>query len=501
MAGISKQNNPLLKKRKRTQPLISTLLLNRDISRSALLQQEDLDVCVASMELLVFKSLHLLTQVSGYPRKHILELWHRVVSGSIGNRLLYRGTPLIIPDPEDLDEIIFKNGDVEILEDQKEEDDEDDGLVDDDEADEEEDDEEKPTPVKSSEAWKKVAEERFMTYGAVLLKASLLKQDTDDFIRLLRSLNLSREMYTQVITDALHLAEDDQYGDYCGLVDRASILNSKISLSDSEINESIYINRRMYEIETNLEADPLLLYGVLKTIKTYFEQHQVVADMISTAYLRLVVKNAQQRKVAGESQSPDDDRQNGVFGLLRAIGMYDHRTGARFATYAGYWIRQAIRFHAKLQINMIRQPKSLWDSYNRVEKTRRTLVKSNPEKGEISYKELAKSAGLSVKQVEKIYTRVKTSQVRSLDFSMEGGETETFTLKDVTPLEEEDEVMSEKVIARISQLLQRLPEEESLVVALRFGLLDHLAGEEMDLESIAKERIRQLVAADLTQQL
>jgi len=453
------------------------------------LQQEDLDICVASMELLMFRSIHLLAQVSTYPRRHVLELWHRVVSGSIGNRLLYRGTPLSIPDEEEVEEKL--ETEESILEEDAEE------------VNEEEDEEEEKKRI-SSDVWKRIAEERFMSYGAVLLKASLSKQHPDDFIRLLRSLNLSREMYTQIVTDALALTEDDDYGDYCGLAERSSYLTCLQAPTDSEVNESIHINRRMHEIERALGADPLCLYGVLRAIKAYYSQHQAFAETISTAYLRLVVKNAQQRKIAGESQSPDDDRQNGVFGLIRAIRMYDHRTGARFATYAGYWIRQAIRFHAKLQINMIRQPKSLWDSYNKVEKARRTLEKSRPEeKSPVTNDDLSEATGLSLKQIEKIYTRVKTAQVRSLDFSMEGTEaSETFTLKDVTPLDGQDETdeLSSKVLTRISQLLLRLPEDESRVVALKFGLLDHLVGEDMDLKSIAKERIRQLVAANLMQE-
>ena len=498
------QTSNLPKKRafkpRKNQPLVSALLLNRDISRSALLQQEDLDICIASMEMLMFNSINLLTQVSNYPKRHILDLWHRVVSGSIGNRLLYRGKSLMIPEICDIPE----DGEIAKLKEKPLDyraDDNDDADGDEDAEDAEEDS--VATKSMPSDVWKKLAEDHFLSYGAILLKASLQEQTSVEFLRLIRSLGLSREMYTQIVLDTVAIAcNDDGYEDYIGLADRAMLLACKTSLTEKETEESVYIADAMCYIEQELEADPVGLYGALKASKAYLAQHQKLADAISTSYLRLVVKNAQQRKQAGESHSPDDDRQNGVFGLIRSIRMYDHRTGARFATYAGYWIRQAIRFHAKLQINMIRQPKSLWDSYNKVERARRVLEKQSPDKRQVTYKDLASETGLSIKQIEKIYTRVQTAQVRSLDFSMEGNDaSESFTLKEVTPegelLQDTGEDVSSKVLQSLGQLLQRLPDEEARVVSLRYGLLDHLVGDDMSLTAITKERIRQLITANI----
>lgn len=438
----------------------------------------------------MFNSINLLTQVSNYPKRHILDLWHRVVSGSIGNRLLYRGKSLVIPDvdniPEEGEVTKLKEKPLEYME-----------------ADEdvEEDEDVEVTKSIPSDVWKKLAEEHFLSYGAVLLKASLQEPTSTEFIRLIRSLNLSREMYTQIVLDTVAIAcNDEGYEDYIGLADRAMVLACQPQ-SEEETTEYEYVTSAMRKIEQDLEADPIGLYGALKASKAYLAQHQKLADAISTSYLRLVVKNAQQRKQSGESHSPDDDRQNGVFGLIRSIRMYDHRTGARFATYAGYWIRQAIRFHAKLQINMIRQPKSLWDSYNKVERARRILEKQSPDKRQVTYKDLADETGLSLKQIEKIYTRVQTSQVRSLDFSMEGNDaSESFTLKEVTPFgdfQESSEDVSSKVLKSLGQLLQRLPDEEARVVSLRYGLLDHLVGEDLSLQAITQERIRQLITANM----
>jgi RNA polymerase sigma factor (sigma-70 family) len=460
------------------KPLVSSLLLNRDISKCPTLEQEDLDVCVAAMEALVFRSIHLLMQVSDYPQQQVLALWHRVVSGSVGSRLLYRSEPLSLPEPENMPEESGASLALSRVKGSSGE------------------------PSRSSErlssTWKQEAEQRFMSYGVRVLKESLGDGSSDTLVRTLRRAGLSREMYTQIIIDALDEAKDEKYKDYCGLVDRAALLQGE-DVTQEQLNELVDINRRMHEIEQRLGADPCFLYGALQLIKFNMRQHTKLADRIGTAYLRLVVKNAQQRNVAGESQSPDDDRQNGVFGLIRAIRMYDHRTGARFAAYASYWIRQAIRYRAKLQTNLIRQPNSLWDSYNKLERARRELERKHPEKGQVTYQALSKATGMSLKQIEKVYTRVNTAQVRSLDFTMEGSEaSDAFTLQDVTANFDEDEdsdTISKTLLSRIGQLIQELPEDEARVVALRFGLLDHLASGSIDRDLVASERIRQLVAA------
>ena len=72
----------------------------------------------------------------------------------------------------------------------------------------------------------------------------------------------------------------------------------------------------------------------------------------------------------------------------------------------------------------------------------------------------------------------------------------------MTPLDIQEETVEEvpeKVLDRISQLLQRLPEEEAKVIALRYGLLDHLVGDDLDVNSIMRERIRQILAASRQQ--
>ena len=59
------------------------------------------------------------------------------------------------------------------------------------------------------------------------------------------------------------------------------------------------------------------------------------------ANLRLVVPIA--REFAGRGMSLDDLVGEGNIGLIRAAEAFDPSFGARFSTYAAYWIRQAIR--------------------------------------------------------------------------------------------------------------------------------------------------------------
>src|SRR5271165_4058741 len=68
--------------------------------------------------------------------------------------------------------------------------------------------------------------------------------------------------------------------------------------------------------------------------------HDARGRMIE-ANLRLVVKIA--RDYLGRGMLIDDLIGEGNLGLIRAAEGFDPGFGTRFSTYAGYWVRQAIR--------------------------------------------------------------------------------------------------------------------------------------------------------------
>ena len=75
--------------------------------------------------------------------------------------------------------------------------------------------------------------------------------------------------------------------------------------------------------------------------------------------LRLVVSIA--CNYVGKSSSLDELIQEGNMGLMRAIERFDVRMGFKFATYATYWIRQAIERFLTEKSRNIHIPTSIYE--------------------------------------------------------------------------------------------------------------------------------------------
>ena len=62
----------------------------------------------------------------------------------------------------------------------------------------------------------------------------------------------------------------------------------------------------------------------------------------------------------------DDLRQEGMFGLMRAIDAFDYRQGNKFSTYAMWWIKQAIQRHIDCNCTSIRVPIHIREKSKRI---------------------------------------------------------------------------------------------------------------------------------------
>src|SRR4051794_37592102 len=76
--------------------------------------------------------------------------------------------------------------------------------------------------------------------------------------------------------------------------------------------------------------------------------------------LRLVVFIA--RRYAGCGLDMLDLVQEGNLGLMKAADKFDWQRGNRFATYAGYWIRQSICRALAEKASLVRVPRRVSDS-------------------------------------------------------------------------------------------------------------------------------------------
>lgn len=160
--------------------------------------------------------------------------------------------------------------------------------------------------------------------------------------------------------------------------------------------------------------------------------------------------------------------QEGIFGLIRAAEKFDWRRGFKFSTYATYWIRQAIQRGIENKARTIRVPTNIAQRERKIQRTRRDL--STKLGREPTNEEIAEAAELELGQVEAMADVTRT--VTSLDRPVgdeEGGAALGDLLGDERkgPAEEVEVALIEDTLRRA---LEGLPDEERMVVALRYGV-------------------------------
>lgn len=216
--------------------------------------------------------------------------------------------------------------------------------------------------------------------------------------------------------------------------------------------------------------------------------------VLTRANLRLVLWMA--KKYRGRSFYLDMI-QEGNLGLMRASRKFDHRKGARFGSYAGWWIRQALEGYLSRQSRTIRIPVNTLSLIRRV--TRAKQAMGDQQQRVPTTTELSEATGIDEKEVRRAL-RIGHDLERgcvALDGPMDGES--TASLSDVIPdpnaPQPLEEISGRQLAEEARKLLETLEPLESEVIHLRFGLGDHdrhtlaAIGEKVGL---TKERIRQI---------
>lgn len=213
-------------------------------------------------------------------------------------------------------------------------------------------------------------------------------------------------------------------------------------------------------------------------------------DELLAAHMKFVVSIA--RKSFKGGLPLEDLIQEGHIGLLQAVERFELDKGTRFATYAFWWVREAIAIHVKKHSAMIPL------SPNRAREVRRLnqAMEALTTRGVIpTDAAVARELGISVTEVREL--ALDSLSVCSLDIPVgEDGET---TLGDLIPdseaLNAEEALLSADSVEIVRRALDTLGVRERDVVIRRRGLLDHDEETLEDLAvkySVSRERIRQI---------
>jgi RNA polymerase primary sigma factor len=183
-----------------------------------------------------------------------------------------------------------------------------------------------------------------------------------------------------------------------------------------------------------------------------------------------------------------DRIQEGNIGLMRAAERFDYRRGAKFSTYAVWWIRQAITRAVADQGLTIRIPVHMLDSMRKIERARNALISETGQEPDAEH--IASRIELPPGRIRKLLAAVPSEPV-----SMSSEEDGNFTsIVDETMLTPEETLIISGTQAAVKKQFSRLKPKEERVIRQRFGIgcdegtLEEI-GQTLD---VTRERVRQI---------
>jgi len=219
-------------------------------------------------------------------------------------------------------------------------------------------------------------------------------------------------------------------------------------------------------------------------------------DRMIKANLLLVVKIASDFTNRGVPLA--DLVSEGNVGLIKAVDRFRPGKGAKFSTYASWWIREAVHRCLCTQSRVVRLPAQ---ALSKIGKLRRVAAALSTELGrEPTSGELAEELGLSVDSVERWEAAARSNASLDEPIGGEEGYSLAATLRDETRPAADESMFGAESCAQTVFLLGVLSARERRIIERRFGL----GGDEAcTLEQVSaefgctRERVRQIQDAAL----
>ena len=220
-------------------------------------------------------------------------------------------------------------------------------------------------------------------------------------------------------------------------------------------------------------------------------RHEAARNTLIKANLRLVVKIAHDFKGLGLPLL--DLISEGNIGLMRAVEKFDPAKGAKFSSYAAWWIKQSMRRALANQSRTIRIPVQSAGKINKIKTVRMRLAEELGR--EPSDAEIAEHLDFSERTVSGL--RLADLRTISLHDPIQQGEEGEF--QDIIPDRHAmtpDQIIGDiESVFRLMDLLDKLDERERKILEMRFGLR---GGKTLTLEEVSqqigrtRERVRQI---------
>jgi RNA polymerase primary sigma factor len=190
--------------------------------------------------------------------------------------------------------------------------------------------------------------------------------------------------------------------------------------------------------------------------------------------------------------------QEGNIGLIKAVDKFEYRRGYKFATYATWWIRQAISRSLADQSRTIRVPVHMTEAINKIVRASRQIL---GEKGrEATPQEIADKLHVSPERVREALRIAREPLSLETPVGDEDGSHLGDLIEDRNALLPIDAAVQSSLRDTVTRAFASLSAREERVLRMRFGIgmnSDHTLEEVGVQFSVTRERIRQIEAKAL----